>query len=133
MEGRDARERCGASVISNRPLNRRQLDAIGKRMRALGDMPIPIAHLTLARLCITAQAPYGFGIRMLEIRPDDVKREVDAAALNALLLIAESKLPKEPRGPVLHTFEPDRRAPWFCRKCGYGPGEVLKHIQGGAA
>jgi len=26
-----------------------------------------------------------------------------------------------------HTFEPDRKYPWFCKRCGYGDRERLKH------
>lgn len=110
-------------------LNRRQLDAIGNRIRRDGDMAISIRHETLARLCVTAEVPFGFGVRMLEISEPN-KRDVDAAALNALLLIAESKLPAEPRQPVTHPFRADRRYPWFCADCGYGPAEPLKHPQG---
>lgn len=110
-------------------LNRRQLNAIGSRIRAEGDTLIAISHVVLARLCITAEVPFGFGRRMLEIPHEPIKRDVDAAALNALLLIAEAKLPPEPSPPMTHPFRPARRTPWICRDCGYGPGEPLKHPQ----
>lgn len=28
-----------------------------------------------------------------------------------------------------HTFKPDRKFPWFCGICGYGPDEPLQHTQ----
>lgn len=113
--------------IHSRPLNARQLAALGRRIRAMGDMPIPVSHLLLARLMITAQVPFGFGSRMLDHGHDQVKREVDATALNALLLIAESKLPQDPPAPRWHDFKPSGRYGLYCAFCGYGRYEALKH------
>lgn len=112
----------------NRSFTRGELEAIGARIRTHGDMPIRISHLALARLCITAEVPFGFGQRMLDNRSDGPMRKVDAAALYALLLQAEARLPGESK-PNLHPFRPAPRAPWICADCGYGPGEGLKHPQ----
>lgn len=31
--------------------------------------------------------------------------------------------------PQPHVFESDAKHPFFCKHCGYGPGEMLRHIQ----
>lgn len=119
-----------------RPLSQRQLDAIGNRIRAWGDMPIKISALAFARLCLTAQVPYSFGSHLLErLDASQLHREIEAVALWALVAIAESKVTvtEPPANARLHRFDPDPKHPWFCRQCGYGPGETLKHSQDQAA
>jgi|GEM_PF-2457620 len=111
------------------PLSKRQLDAIGQRIRSHGDMHIRIRHVTLARLIVSAGTGWSFGQRVMDHCPDSGYREVDACALNALLLLAEDRLPRPAPSPVRHVFQPHRKYPWFCDACGYGRAEGLKHFQ----
>lgn len=35
----------------------------------------------------------------------------------------------QPSKPLTHDFEPHSKYPWFCKRCGYAPHEVLMHTQ----
>lgn len=58
-------------------------------------------------------------------------RQCLLAALRCQPQLAEllrQGLPRAPE-PRTHTFRPDRKYPWFCGVCGYGPDEPLQHTQ----
>lgn len=63
-------------------------------------------------------------------RLNDLKQPEGAFALRqAAILIQAASLPKTNNADARHRFEPDKRYPWACARCGYPERETLKHIQ----
>lgn len=72
------------------------------------------------------------GIRVL-ISPTDLPKQLienyAAARARKAEFVSANIIPSPPSRLTTHTFKPDRKYPWFCGACGYGPDEPLQHTQ----
>lgn len=72
------------------------------------------------------------GVRVL-IGPTDLPKQIienyAMARARKAEFVSANIIPSPPPRQTTHQFKPDRKYPWFCGVCGYGPDELLQHTQ----